>query len=121
MNRRPCHFPHPYIRTAVKGAEAVGKVPRLNAGSMANTKRCRKCACNPNSPERADVYGWCFLKEGWQENGAPFYCHESVPGHFQEVKDRRPRWRLCAGWLAEVGSVEAALSRSSKGAEAAGL
>ena len=38
------------------------------------------------------------LTEGWEEGGGPFYCHESAPGHPQEVIDDRPRMRVCTGY-----------------------
>lgn len=64
-----------------------------------STKCCGKCAFRPGSEEREDGYAWISLAEKWKE-GTPFYCHESVPGHRQEVQDDRPRWRTCAGWEA---------------------
>lgn len=63
-------------------------------------KCCKKCAYRHGSPERADEWGWLNLNELHEEMQLPFYCHESVPGHRQEAKDDRPRWRLCAGWKA---------------------
>lgn len=69
------------------------------------SKCCSKCACRQGSPEREAPWGWMRLVEGWEECGAVFYCHESVPGHYQEVKDERPRWRLCSGFLAHMKSL----------------
>ncbi len=43
------------------------------------------------------------LNEGWDAGEGPFYCHESVPGHPQEVQDDRPRMRVCAGYTAMRG------------------
>lgn len=63
-------------------------------------KCCKKCAFRHGSPERRDDWGWLFMQESFRENGHPFYCHESAPGHYQEVKDGRPRMRLCAGFEA---------------------
>lgn len=64
-----------------------------------NRKCCGKCAFRPGSQERGDPYGLVMRVEDWQR-GLPFYCHESVPGHYQEERDDRPRWRGCAGWAA---------------------
>lgn len=66
-------------------------------------KCCKKCAYRHGSPERTDDWGWLFLHEGHAEATVPFYCHESAPGHYQEVKDNRPRWRVCAGYAATRG------------------
>lgn len=67
------------------------------------SKCCQKCAYRHGSPERCDPWQWLFLQEDRDENQSPFYCHESVPGHSQEVEDDRPRWRLCAGYIATRG------------------
>lgn len=66
-------------------------------------KCCKKCAYRHGSPERANDWGWLFLNEDHANYGVTFYCHESVPGHSQEVKDDRPRMRVCAGWQATRG------------------
>ena len=68
-------------------------------------KMCAKCAFKKGSPERKDEYGFAHLIDGW-ENGVAFYCHESVPNHYQEVRDGTPRWRLCAGYLAHIEKLE---------------
>ncbi|MBO9428282.1 hypothetical protein [Sulfitobacter sp. R18_1] len=67
--------------------------------SVRQKKCCGKCAFKKGSQETEDGYQWIGLTEAWKE-GTPFYCHESVPGHHQEVSDDRPRWRTCAGWEA---------------------
>mgnify|MGYP007089705205 FL=1 len=64
-----------------------------------NGKCCAHCACRRRSPERQDVWGWIRLIESWDE-WQPFFCHESIPGHSMEVVDDRPRYRVCAGYLA---------------------
>ena len=71
----------------------------IRAEAAAEPKCCRKCAFRPGSPERSDPYAWMHLREGWDE-GLSFVCHESVPGHRQEIADDRPRMRICAGWQA---------------------
>lgn len=67
--------------------------------SVRQSKCCGKCAFKKGSQETEDGYQWIGLTEAWRD-GTPFYCHESVPGHHQEVADERPRWRTCAGWEA---------------------
>jgi hypothetical protein len=67
--------------------------------SERQSKCCGKCAFKKGSQETEDGYQWIGLTEAWRD-GATFYCHESVPGHYQEVADDRPRWRTCAGWEA---------------------
>lgn len=62
-------------------------------------KCCGSCAFRTGSPERADPWGWLALAERFEEGGV-FVCHESVPGHEQEVKDGSPRMRLCRGFTA---------------------
>lgn len=94
------------------------RAPQLHADTPVNKKRCAKCACNPGSSERDDPYGWIFLTDGWRDCGIPFYCHESVPGHYQEATDDRPRWRLCAGWHSVVGSIQNAMNTSGALAQA---
>lgn len=62
-----------------------------------NKKCCQKCAFRKGSPERTnDPYYWMNLHEA-AENGSPFFCHESIPGHTQHENDGRPNFRLCAG------------------------
>ena len=61
-------------------------------------KCCRKCAYRHGSLERKDEWAWLMLQEDRDGNQMEFYCHESAPGHYMEVKDDRPRWRECAGW-----------------------
>lgn len=63
-------------------------------------KCCGKCAFRRGSPERSDPYGWMRLVESMSEDGVPFACHESVPGHPQEERDGTPRWRTCRGYAA---------------------
>lgn len=69
------------------------------AESSQNEKCCAHCACRRRSPERSDAFGWMRIVESW-EYGEPFFCHESIPGHSMEVVDDRPRYRVCAGYLA---------------------
>lgn len=66
----------------------------------AQKKCCGKCAFRFGSPERSDGYGWVNMMELHVEHNLAFFCHETIPGHPQEVKDGTERFRLCAGRLA---------------------
>lgn len=68
--------------------------------ASAEPKCCAKCAFRSGSPERTDPYAWMRLVEAWTEDGVPFGCHESAPGHPGEVQDGSPRYRLCRGYVA---------------------
>lgn len=81
-----------------------------------NTKCCKKCAFRVGSPERSQgSMGYLHAFMGWWEGRDgkpdPFYCHEGVPGHDQEVRDEQPRYRLCAGWNAHRKTNFAAVAK----------
>lgn len=67
-----------------------------------NRKCCQKCAFRAGSPERNDSWAWLKIAEG-AEYDQTFFCHESIPGHTQEVVDSRTRFRVCAGRAATDG------------------
>jgi hypothetical protein len=93
-------------REVLRGRRAEYQpMPKDPATAPRCAKICEKCAFRKGSPERNDEYGFMRMKEHF-EDGKPFYCHESVPNHFQEKRDGTPRWRLCAGYLAYIGKLE---------------
>tara|TARA_R110000737_G_scaffold135185_1_gene166341 strand:- start:733 stop:1020 length:288 start_codon:yes stop_codon:yes gene_type:complete len=63
------------------------------------TKCCGKCAFRSGSEERADVWTLVRIQESGQD-GQPFFCHETVPLHYQYVDDGTQSFRLCAGFNA---------------------
>jgi hypothetical protein len=71
---------------------------------------CDNCACRPDSPERADPYGWLRWEERHIEDGIPFNCHKGLAvdilpsgeayavGSPENTKEAMAQ--PCAGWLA---------------------
>ena len=75
------------------------------------TQLCDNCAFRPDSPERADPWGWMRMQEKHIENGVPFYCHKGLPLEF-DAQDKtthvidtdatklEAKEKTCAGWSA---------------------
>lgn len=70
---------------------------------------CDNCAYRPESPERADPWGWAEHRTRHVEGGEPFYCHKGLPitvdprgfSHVIEGAEtlREAIRKPCAGWL----------------------
>jgi len=90
--------PIPADQDDIPASEPVTALP--SAPERRSSKCCGKCAFKAGSPETEDGYGWAYKVDAWRNGGDTFFCHESIPGHEQEVLDDRPRWRTCAGWEA---------------------
>lgn len=71
---------------------------------------CDNCAYRPDSPERADPWGWAEHCDRHIHGGVPFYCHKGLPldfdplGHTHviegEATTAEALQKPCAGWLA---------------------
>lgn len=71
---------------------------------------CDNCAYRPDSPERADPWGWAEHRARHVEGGQPFYCHKGLPLDFDpagqtrviegEATTAEAARKPCAGWFA---------------------
>jgi hypothetical protein len=102
-NMMPDRVKHQPGYTAMIDPEGInlGAMAReaYDAGTLKPGKKCcGKCAFRAGSPERADPYAWLNLAQGLAEGRGVFLCHESVPGHRQQVPGTD--LRVCAGFHA---------------------